>query len=188
MTIMMTSGIYRIDGPNGKVYIGSSVDIKDRWRIHRRDLRSNQHHSPHLQRAYNKYGLDAFKFSIVEIIEDTSKLLHYEQIWLDILFTSLDEDEIYNVSRVAGNGTRGTTLSEEHRRKISESQVGRTHSEETKRKMSDAAKGRPNAYKGIPISEDHKRKISESKKGHTVSEETRRKISEARRRSFNINQ
>lgn len=47
----------------------------------------------------------------------------------------------------------GTTVSEETRKKMSESQKGRHHSEETKRKISEARKG-------MVFTEEHKRNIS----------------------------
>ena len=79
---------------------------------------------------------------------------------------------------------KGKVVSEETRRKLSESHKGQTpwnkgrkmsesyHSEETKRKVSEALKGRV-------LSEETKRKIGEAHKGKLVSEETRRKLSEA---------
>jgi len=78
---------------------------------------------------------------------------------------------------------RGRTLSEEHKRKISEFRKGQTrkpHSEETKRKMSEAKKG--NSWnKGRTVSEETRRKIKEARKDQTFSEETRRKMSESRK-------
>ena len=41
----------------------------------------------------------------------------------------------------------GSKLSDETKRKISETKKGRIHSEETKRKMSESAKGRRNQKK-----------------------------------------
>ena len=70
------------------------------------------------------------------------------------------------------HSNKGTTLSEEHRRRISAAGKGRKPSEETRRKISEANKGRK-------PSEEHRRKNSEGQKGKTVSEETRCKISEA---------
>ena len=61
-------------------------------------------------------------------------------------------------------GTLGTNtgkkFSEEHKRKMSESQKGRTFSEEHKRKISENQKGRT-------LSKEHKRKISEAQKNRT---------------------
>ena len=49
-------------------------------------------------------------------------------------------------------------FTEEHRRKLSESQKGKKHSEEHKRKISESGKGKV-------MSEESKRKISDAKKG-----------------------
>lgn len=60
---------------------------------------------------------------------------------------------------------KGKILSEETRRKISESHKGKILSEETKRKLSEANKG--NTYhKGKKHSEETRIKISEANKGH----------------------
>lgn len=68
------SGIYRIINIiNGKVYIGQSINVYQRWSSHKAYLRSNNHHSEHLQRAWNKYGEKNFKFEI--LIQCTINLL-----------------------------------------------------------------------------------------------------------------
>ena len=62
------SGIYQIRNlVNGKVYVGSAVNLQHRRREHRSDLRNGNHHSIKLQRAYNKYGESSFAFEILEI-------------------------------------------------------------------------------------------------------------------------
>lgn len=77
---------------------------------------------------------------------------------------------------------KGRTVTEEHRRKISESMKGKepwnkgtTMSEEHRRKISEANKGK----KLKPLTEEHRRKISEAMKN--LSEETHRKMSEAKK-------
>lgn len=74
----------------------------------------------------------------------------------------------------------GKTLSEEHRRKISEALTGKAISEETRRKLSDVNRGKT-------LSEGTKRKISAAHSGEkhhmfgkTHGETTRRKMSEAK--------
>ena len=65
----MISGIYEIRNLiTGDCYIGSSMNITQRKNRHFRDLKNNSHHSIILQRAYCKYGIDAFMFNIIEII------------------------------------------------------------------------------------------------------------------------
>lgn len=68
----------------------------------------------------------------------------------------------------------GKSMSEEHRRKISEAHKGKCHTEETKIKISETKKD-----KHYNHTEETKRKISETKKGKHHTEETKRKMSEA---------
>ena len=79
------------------------------------------------------------------------------------------------------SGMLGKTHSEETRQRISQSLVGNAHtkghtlSDEHKRKVSEAMKGRQ-------FSEETRKKMSLASKGRIISEETRRKISIARRK------
>lgn len=62
-------GIYKITNKiNGKVYIGQSVNIKQRWKNHRKDAfwkKSRNYNSP-LYRSIRKYGIDNFSFEVLE--------------------------------------------------------------------------------------------------------------------------
>ena len=86
--------------------------------------------------------------------------------------TSLKYTPTDETRRKLSEAHKGLHLSEEHRRKIGESQKGRIVTEETRRKISEAQKGRP-------LSEEHYRNICEANKRRTLSEETRRKMSES---------
>ena len=83
------------------------------------------------------------------------------------------------------NAQKGIPLSAETRLKMSEAKKGvkrGPHSEEHKRKISESNKGKPSWNKGIPCSEETKIKISEVKKGkkrQPFSAEHKRKISES---------
>lgn len=73
---------------------------------------------------------------------------------------------------------KGKHLTEETRRKMSESQKGKKRkpfTEETRRKLSES-------HKGKTLSDETRIKISEAKKN--ISEETRRKLSEAAKRRW----
>lgn len=61
-----------------------------------------------------------------------------------------------------GRGTSGYRYSDETKKKISESQIGKQHSAETKYKMSAARRGRKNPMFGKQHSDETKEKISES--------------------------
>lgn len=61
------SGVYKITNLiNNKIYIGSAMDFEGRKYRHLNSLKKNKHHSIKLQRAYNKYGEESFKFEILE--------------------------------------------------------------------------------------------------------------------------
>lgn len=51
---------------NNKKYIGQSIFTQRRFNSHKKDLRDNEHCNRHLQNAYNKYGLENFRFYILE--------------------------------------------------------------------------------------------------------------------------
>ena len=161
-------GIYEIvnlaDG-KASTYIGSSVNIERRWWRHRSDLRGGWHRNLHLQRAWNKYGEDAFVFSVLEEVGD-DMLLVMEQEYLDDYF---DRGHCYNIATIARSVG---PLAEETKRRMSAAHKGKKLSEETKRKIGDA-------FRGKPLSEEHKRKLSEAHKGKPLSALHRRRISEA---------
>lgn len=88
-------GIYKITNViNDKFYIGSSIRIDARFKEHKKLLKSNKHHSMHLQNAYNKYGDENFKYEVIEICLE-SILAEREQYYID---TFLPE---YNIAKVA---------------------------------------------------------------------------------------
>lgn len=78
-------GIYKIRNvENNKVYIGSSLNLDRRFTDHKYILRKNKHHSPILQRAWNKHGESNFEFSIIEYCSE-EELISREQYWLNVL-------------------------------------------------------------------------------------------------------
>lgn len=99
-------GIYQIKNlKNDKVYIGSSKAIYKRWHDHKRDLKNNRHANSYLQASWVKYGEECFKFSILEKIEDSSKLLHREAE-LIIEYKSTCPDFGYNIDIPNANEKR----------------------------------------------------------------------------------
>lgn len=93
----MNSGIYTITNIiNNKIYVGSSCTLNRRLTIHKRTLRQNKHHNIHLQRAYNKYGKEFFKFELLEYCEE-SLLPYIEYYWINTLNT-LNFEYGYNIA------------------------------------------------------------------------------------------
>lgn len=147
----MKSGIYAITNTvNGKCYIGSAIRFNKRWSEHRRTLKLGMHHSRKLQRAWNKYGADAFKFSILLSCEDKN-LIFYEQLAIDSYKAySLG----YNTSPTAGNSL-GVIRTEETKAKLSAIFNGRKMPPEHGAKIAAAQLGKkrkPRSPEAIAIS------------------------------------
>lgn len=161
----MRSGIYQIQNTvNGNKYIGSAVNLRKRWNLHKTELNSGKHHNQHMQHSWNKYGKDIFKFNPI-IICSKDNLIMYEQLCLDNLYPE------YNICRIAGSQL-GIKRSEQWREK----QKLRVHpclglrlSDAHKASLLAANLGRKNTLKSIA-------KMSAVKTGHIVLPETRKKI------------
>lgn len=181
------SGIYQITNvANGKIYVGSTIDMSMRFYSHKQCLRKGSHCNTHLQRAWDMYGEGSFVFNVLLLCEK-DELLRYEQGYLDILQPD------YNIAICAIAPGRGLRRSEETRAKMSEANKGRKHSDETRAKIGAASKNRiPNAETrakmsasrtgeknpmyGKHLSEESIAKRKASLVGYVVSEETRAKM------------
>jgi group I intron endonuclease len=81
-------GVYQIRNiKNNKIYIGSSMDIEQRWKMHKNDLRRNKHINYKLQNDWNKYGENSFVFEILEINDQATReeISLLEQKYIDEL-------------------------------------------------------------------------------------------------------
>jgi group I intron endonuclease len=110
------TGIYCIENKvNGKLYVGSSLDIEKRFRKHLADLKECKHHSRHLQRAWNEYTPVTFDFVILEL-STREDLLQREQYWLTLL-QSADSKFGYNISPTAGSplGSKHSELAKQQK-------------------------------------------------------------------------
>lgn len=107
-------GVYVIENIVTKdEYVGSSLDVIDRIRHHFRRLQKGEHHSPILQRAFNKYG-NKFRWYLVEAIDDISILRKREQWWIDVI------DPKYNILKTTSETKKPNDrhLSDEHKKKL----------------------------------------------------------------------
>lgn len=149
--------IYKITNKiNDKCYIGSAVNLTDRWRKHIKTLEGGNHHSIKLQRAWNKYGKDNFIFEIIDATDCKKRLIPDEQYWIDAFSSSSNEG--YNICPTAG------------------SQLGFKHSEKTKLRISQVQKGRISNRKGVHLSDETKEKLRKANLGKKLSESTKCKL------------
>lgn len=78
-----SAGIYAIVClPTGRCYIGSAVRLRARYSLHYHQLSKGEHHSRFLQRAWDKYGPEAFEFRILLLCRP-GDLQFFEQRALD---------------------------------------------------------------------------------------------------------
>ena len=175
------SGVYRIELGNGRFYVGSSIDLRQREARHLSQLKSRTHPNCIMQRSFDKH--DVFEFTIVECCV-TDELLTREQLLLDAHFnnplcvnlaptagSSLGVKHSANTRAKMSAAGRGRTFSSEHRAKISAAQVGRKHPPEVRAKMVAAWKTR------APDSEETRAKKRAASLGRKHSAESRAKMS-----------
>jgi group I intron endonuclease len=177
--------IYRIrSDKTGKLYIGSAMNFHQRIQRHFKLLEENKHHSIKLQNHYNKYGRDDLISEIVEIVSDPTDLIPREQYYIDLCNSAIAG---FNIASTAGN-CLGVPRSIETRRKISAAQIGKSLTDEHKRNITDALQGHPVSDEirkkisasnfGKPKAELHKQNMSIAAKNRLpITEETRQKLS-----------
>lgn len=167
------SGVYVIRHiESGKVYVGSSAMIKRRWSLHRSLLRRSAHHSPHLQRAWDKHGADAFVFEVVELCGPEA-LAEAETRHIAVAH-AFDPARGYNSAPVGGSllGLVRGPQSPEHREKIGAAQRGKTVSDYARQRSSEV-------HRGKTISAEHRAAVAKAAAERVHTAETRAKLSAA---------
>lgn len=134
--ILKENLVYKLTFPNGKVYIGQTIQkLKNRLYGHCNDsFRVKDSGFNNIKsRAIRKYM--TFKVEVLYQGDD----LNIQEIKYIKEYNSTNQEFGYNLE---SGGSLNKTHSEETKRKISEARKGKIHSEETKDKMSEARKGK----------------------------------------------
>jgi group I intron endonuclease len=137
----MTGVIYKITNPNGKIYIGCTIDWKRRFSEYRRLSMVGQRK---LYNSLKKYGYENHVFEIIEECDEI--MLHEREIYYINYYNCITEG--LNIRL----GNRNGRLTEETKQKISESLKGRPVTWET------------HGSKGYKYTEEQKNKLSNSLK------------------------
>lgn len=119
------TGIYKIISKiDDRCYIGSSINIHNRWKEHTYDLKNNKHRNSKLQNFVNKHSLNNIQFIVIEECLQ-EELLIREQFYLDTT------ENLFNISTNS-----------------SSPMLGRKHKQESLDIMSRNNKGKGNAMFG----------------------------------------
>jgi group I intron endonuclease len=189
-------GIYKITNPNGKIYIGQTIDFERRIK-HYKLLKCKE--QPRIHRSLIKYGVENHTF---ELIQECNKnnLTILERFYQE-LYKSTDKNGL-NCILVATDEFSGGH-SEESKKKISDRLKGRKANqnaidavikynkeriltEESRIKLGNGNRGKKQsaewkdklskARKGLKRTDVTKNRISESMSGRKLSEEHRQKL------------
>ena len=105
MAVSIKPGVYiifSIAKPH-KFYVGSSVNVFRRWKIHLKKLSSGTHENTHLQNHFNKYGKSDLYF-LPFIFCSKHDLLRLEQLAINSM------QPTFNICKIASNrlGVKGS--------------------------------------------------------------------------------
>ena len=158
------SGVYGIrHDASGRIYVGSSKCVRTRIYQHLRALLAKRHHSRHFQRAWNKYGQEAFTVFLLEKVGASKMLDEREQFWMDY-FRGLTKT--FN-SAPKAESTRGYKWTESQKKKIRGYRRGvwtpdshRRVSEALKQRHAKNPEWRKNAQKWLHSPENEAKRIA----------------------------
>jgi len=157
------SGIYMFKNlNNGKQYIGSSKNLKKRFKEYFNVNHLTRSNYMAINRALLKHGHSNFSLTIIEYCEVSDLLIREKHYW-DIF------NPKYNIAQdptapmsgrthsdttkiIMSDAHKGKTLSQKTKQIMSDARTGSKHSDKTKTKISDALVGNTNK-KGKPRAE-----------------------------------
>ena len=172
--------VYEHITPSGKRYIGitSKEDPKKRWKCGTQYKKGTA-----FRGAIDKYGWNDIQHNIVstDLTEKEAKWLENYLICYYWTFVGFKDSKGYNMT-LGGDGSLGYIPTEETRKKLSEIHKGKPFSEEHKRKIRESNKGK---NLGKHPTEETRKKLSSAlignqrNKGKHHTEETKKILSES---------
>ncbi len=187
------AGIYKLIGPDGKVYIGKTINLRVRLNKHK-NYKTTCGVKSYLKNAILNYGWSSFSVELLEVLEhfdkskDNDYLLLRESEYID-LYDSTNKDRGYNICKVSTDRT-GVPISDDTRLKLRSARLGKKMSDETKEKLRKSRLGAifseehkqklRDAKLKNPMTEEHKEKLRTINTGKKMSDETKEKLRIAR--------
>ena len=175
-------GVYMIVSPSNKIYVGSTINILNRFRAYRRLKCKGQ---IKLYNSFKKYGVNLHKFYVLCILDCDSLLLRKEAE-VGIYYNTLNNGLNCRLPKVSDEFI---SMSLETRIKISQMHKGKKLTKEQKLNISEVHRGKKlskshvetikRANKGRVFSKEHRMKISEANRKRVISESTKDKLRKA---------
>jgi group I intron endonuclease len=175
-------GVYKIERVDGKVYVGSSVNVWARKANHFSALRSGRHVNTYLQHAWDETRGEGFTFAVIESGLDAERLAEREQFWMDALNAVTPHG--FNLVAEAG---RPPTLSPEHYVRLGAMKRGVKRPQHVVEKIAAALRGRKHsleeiakraaANRGKKRTPEQIERSASKKRGRPMSDEQRAKLS-----------
>lgn len=179
MEIPKKSGIYCFTNLiNGRQYVGASNNIKRRYSEHISPKRRNIPFA--IYKAFKKYGIENFKFEVLEIVEDLSILFEKEIAWIDILKPRYNQNK-------GGLGNLGMQVKESVKSVLREKAKAQWNSKTEEEKKMHIKNNLTGPKEGYVMPEEQKQKLRELQIGKKWTEATREKVSEAQKISMKGN-
>lgn len=179
MEIPKVCGVYCFTNiVNNKQYIGATNNLKRRYQEHISPKRQNKNFA--IYKAFKKYGIENFKFEILEIIENENIIFEREIFWIDKLKPK------YNHNK-GGLGNVGFSLDESIKailRKKGKQQWEDKTPEEKEYIIKNNLTGPKNGY---VMTEEQKQRLRIVNLGKKWTESQRIKISNAQKNSMKGN-
>lgn len=121
-----TAGVYKITHiPTGKYYIGATKDLYHRWYSHLASMKYNHKTSNSTLKELWKQTPteDAFRMQVLEVTADDREILNNRE--RDYLAIAINDDNCVNRHKKAFRSRYGQKCTEQHKRRLSESQCRR---------------------------------------------------------------
>lgn len=158
--------VYVHTSPSGKRYVGQTMQNppEKRWGkngfYYLRKNKNGKYEQAAFAYAILKYGWDNFDHEIIASNLTKEEADNFEKLLIEKLNT-MNHEYGYNLRE----GGHSSHMSEETKRKMSESRKGKKQSEETIRKRLENMKDEGHPNYGRPLSEEVKRKVGDAIKG-----------------------
>lgn len=159
--------VYKITNTvNGKVYIGQTIQKNPRMRWYDHCSRSRNGQNNHLYNSMRKYGIDNFKWEVIDSATTIKELNDKEEYWLNYF---KQVTECYNIRKAGGNKTHNPESIEKMRssQKAAHARRRSIGTDTWTRRDGGAMKGKSHPRKGVSgkwsMSDEAKKKISRAR-------------------------